>query len=52
MNPYYEKLLDLRKRNLSAFSAISPVGKLALLEYEKQKRAESERQQMIEEASR
>jgi hypothetical protein len=37
-NGFYEKLLKLRRTNPKAFESISPASKLALAEYEKQKR--------------
>lgn len=37
-NPYYEKLLELRRTDTRAFASISPASKLSLFEYEKQKR--------------
>jgi hypothetical protein len=44
-NAYYEQLLDLRRTNPKAFAVISPVSKLALFEYEKQKRLSEEMKQ-------
>ncbi len=38
VNPYYEKLLAMRRTDVRAFASISPASKLALFEYEKQKR--------------
>ncbi|MDQ3820942.1 MAG: hypothetical protein M3362_25105 [Acidobacteriota bacterium] len=38
VNPFYERLIDLRSTNRKAFDSISPPSKLALAEYEKQKR--------------
>ncbi|MDQ3820086.1 MAG: hypothetical protein M3362_20745 [Acidobacteriota bacterium] len=44
VNRFYERLIDLRRTNRKAFDSISPPSKLALAEYEKQKRqAEAEK---------
>ena len=37
-NGFYERLAEMRKSNPRAFATISPVSKLALYGYEKQKR--------------
>ncbi len=37
-NAFYEKVLDLRRTNPAAFDALSPPTKLALGQYEAQKR--------------
>ncbi len=38
VNPFYERLIHLRSTNRKAFDSLSPPSKLALAEYEKQKR--------------
>ncbi len=45
-NGFYERLAQMRKTDLRTFASISPASKLALFEYEKQKR-EHERLQAI-----
>ncbi len=45
-NAFYEKVLDLRRTNPKAFDSLSPATKLALGQYEAQKR-EHERLQAI-----
>ena len=50
-NGFYERLLILRQTNRKAFESISPVSKLALCEYERQKRAAAEAEAMRHEAS-
>ncbi len=37
-NGFYERLADMRKTDPRTFASISPASKLALFEYEKQKR--------------
>jgi hypothetical protein len=45
-NAFYEKVLDLRRTNPAAFDSLAPVTRLALGQYEAQKR-EAERLQTI-----
>lgn len=48
-NGFYERLLVLRRTDPKVFEFISPVSKLALAEYERQKRAQAEVEAMRDE---
>ena len=49
INPFYEKLLQMRRTRPRDFESISPVSKLALAEYERQKRRAAELEAMRQE---
>lgn len=50
-NGFYERLIELRRTNRKAFDSISPPAKLALAEYEKQKRATQELEDIRDDAA-
>ncbi|MGB9180632.1 MAG: hypothetical protein WCB68_15475 [Pyrinomonadaceae bacterium] len=49
-NGFYERLIELRRTNRKAFDSISAPAKLSLAEYEKQKRAAQELEEMPDDA--
>ena len=51
-NGFYERVIDLRRTNRKAFDVLSPVTKLALGEYEAQKREAARLQAIRDEASK
>lgn len=50
-NGFYERLAQMRKDNPRTFASISPASKLALFEYEKQKREHELNQAAHDEAA-
>ena len=49
-NGFYERVIDLRRTNRKAFESLSPATKLALGEYEKQKRQHALNEAMRDES--
>lgn len=51
LNGFYERLAQMRKNDPRTFNSISPASKLALFEYEKQKRQHEAEAAMRNEAT-